>query len=481
MTSAATLPREKLTCKGSNHVPGCEHLAPEALPPVFALVDVAHIAVGSNVRHDPGDLEELAASIREHGVLQPIEVVPNTAADNGTELYVLVYGQRRLAAAKLAGLTRIPAIVKPDPSVGAPGAKRSIEQLVENLHRADLNAVDRARAMREVVDAGMSQADLARELGLHNSTIANDLGILEAPAKVLAHVAAGRLTASHAKAIKGLPSRHQEELAANAIARGQSAHELERQAGYTRESVKREEADKSRLLKVAKSAIDALGKVAAKDALIVVNGSVVTSAIKAAGWKNISKAESWDVDVVANAGECGCATWRVEYSTYGGGDNAKVRPVCADVKHRQARADADRAARDAKERGRLEAAATRAKTRDAERAAIAPAIQTAFAAIDPAFRRTILWAFVDDDCWDVERAFQQRHAAGDMDGATNWDLIAELADERILDELAESLASKLLVDGYPADEVDPVRLATLAALGIPVDAPAKQKRRAKAG
>jgi ParB family chromosome partitioning protein len=61
---------------------------------------------------------------------------------------------------------------------------RPIEQLVENLHRADLNPIDRARAMRAVVDAGVSQADLARKLGIAPSTVANDLGLLEAPPKL---------------------------------------------------------------------------------------------------------------------------------------------------------------------------------------------------------------------------------------------------------------------------------------------------------
>src|SRR5690349_15886367 len=119
---------------------------------LLELVDVAE-----NVRTDPGDLSELMASIAELGVQSPVK---GTAQADGR--YRLVYGQRRVLASRELGRQRIPAIVEPPSDVDAVGARRSIEQLAENLIRKDLNPIEEAVALREVLDGDpdLSQAEL---------------------------------------------------------------------------------------------------------------------------------------------------------------------------------------------------------------------------------------------------------------------------------------------------------------------------------
>lgn len=123
MTATATKPRSSAR-NGSS---------PDPDWPKITDVPVGLVDVDDNVRSDVGDLEDLAGSIRQHGVMQPISV----ALSETEGRFTLVVGQRRLAAAKLAGLDRIPAIFDPRGSVGTP--TRSIRQLVENVQRRDLN------------------------------------------------------------------------------------------------------------------------------------------------------------------------------------------------------------------------------------------------------------------------------------------------------------------------------------------------------
>jgi ParB/RepB/Spo0J family partition protein len=126
------------------------------------------VDVGANVRVDAGELEELAASIVELGVLQPVKVTPMA---NGR--YRLLWGQRRVLASRQAGKTTIPAIVDiEDDQLADAGARRSIEQLAENLQRKDLNPIEEAVALREVLDAdkrsstaGLRGASLHRDHG----------------------------------------------------------------------------------------------------------------------------------------------------------------------------------------------------------------------------------------------------------------------------------------------------------------------------
>jgi ParB family transcriptional regulator, chromosome partitioning protein len=338
---------------------------PAQLVKAVIQIDLDRIDVGPNVRVDVADVDELAASIKEHGVLQPIKVRP--AGDR----WVIVWGQRRYLAARQAGLQYIPAITTAEV---ADGAQLSIEQLVENLHRADLNPVDRARAMRQVVDAGMSQADLARDLGLAPSTIANELGILAAPKAVLSLIEDGKLTPAHQRAMKGLDPKSQAQLARDAVANGYSAHRTEEEVQRRRQSAeaetKRKELDAAEDVRKkagieASIANDLPKKKVGKDDTIVVdfyyNGEAearrLAGLLTAAGYPNARVAKSYgEVQPRPTGGVCDCAAWKASPHTEGGrydyntgravGATYSIRitRACIVPKHVQAKATADRKA-----------------------------------------------------------------------------------------------------------------------------------------
>lgn len=305
--------------------------AAAALPrgnmPVVEEIDVALVDVGPNVRLNVEDLDELAASIQEHGVLQPIKVRPDG------DRWTVIWGQRRLLAARKVGLETIPAIVSVEDK---PAPDLAVEQLVENLHRADLPPLDRARAMRTVVDSGVSQADLARELGLHPSTIANDLGLLEAPDKIRDAIERGDLTPAHAKAMKGLAPTTQAELVKEIVRDGLSAHATEREVQERKRRAEVEAQNRANQRKADARATEQLvasiaefdTKKVPKDALIVVDSGYgygsdggharLVRLIVDAGYTNARAAKSWgEVEARPSGGLCDCTAWKAaEHSTY---------------------------------------------------------------------------------------------------------------------------------------------------------------------
>jgi len=140
---------------------------------------------------DAEHLKELADSIKTHGVLQP--VIVRRAADR----YQLVLGERRLRAAKLAGRTTIPAIVR---DVG--DAESLKQALMENLQREDLNPIEEARGYQVLKEEfSLSVNDIAGMIGKNRSTVANSLRLLGLPAAIQAFLVEGKLTAGHARAL----------------------------------------------------------------------------------------------------------------------------------------------------------------------------------------------------------------------------------------------------------------------------------------
>ena len=162
--------------------------------------DIAVDRITSNphqprTRFDGSELAELAASIEAHGVLQPI-VVRGTA-DAG---YELIAGERRLRAARLAGLTHIPAVVRQ--SVGGEMLELA---LVENLQRSDLNALDQAAGYRELIDHfGLSHEALAQRIGKSRVAISNGLRLLELEPATREAIADGRISEGHGRALAAL-------------------------------------------------------------------------------------------------------------------------------------------------------------------------------------------------------------------------------------------------------------------------------------
>ena len=142
---------------------------------------------------DETALRELAASIQNHGILQPL-TVRRLGPRCG---YELISGERRLRAAKLAGLAAVPCIV-----VGADEQRSAVLALVENIQRQDLDFVEQARGMQELIRRhGMTQEEVARMLGKSQSAVANKLRILKHPPEVLALLEEGKLTERHARAL----------------------------------------------------------------------------------------------------------------------------------------------------------------------------------------------------------------------------------------------------------------------------------------
>ena len=170
-------------------------------------------------RFDEESLDELAASIGALGVLQP--VLLRKATDGR---YQLIAGERRLRAAKKAGLGAIPAIIRDADDVN------SAEQaLVENLHRADLSPLEEAAAYKQLLeDFALTHDQVATRVGKSRTSITNALRLLTLPVAVQQLVADGRLTAGHAKALLGVATRQeQERLAARVVAEGLSVRATE--------------------------------------------------------------------------------------------------------------------------------------------------------------------------------------------------------------------------------------------------------------
>lgn len=185
--------------------------------PVGSIVPNTH---QPRVHFDEASLAELAASVREIGVLQPVLVRPASA--DGT--YELIAGERRWRAARRAGLAVIPAIVRATDDLG------SVERaLVENLHRQDLTPLEEASAYQQLVeDFSLTHEQVATRVGKSRSAVTNTLRLLSLPPAIQALLADGRLSAGHAKALLGTPDRaYQEQLARRAASESWSVRMLE--------------------------------------------------------------------------------------------------------------------------------------------------------------------------------------------------------------------------------------------------------------
>jgi len=211
-------------------------LIPQAPPPPVVLPTSSKPADPSGLRHldidrivpnpeqprqdfDLEGLEGLAASLKAQGVLQPIVVRPRTDG-----LFELVAGERRWRAAQIAGLLKVPAVVR------EVAEERRLElALIENLQRTDLNPVEEALAYQALIDdLGLSQEEVAARVGKKRTTVTNSLRILNLPPEVQAQVRAGAISLGHAKALAALTNRSSQiELAKRIVAEGLSVRSIE--------------------------------------------------------------------------------------------------------------------------------------------------------------------------------------------------------------------------------------------------------------
>jgi len=173
---------------------------------------------------DIEQLNELAASIAQQGVLQPL-IVASASEPNVGKSFVLIAGERRLRAARLAGLASVPCVVR------EAGPRQMLEwALVENIQRSDLNPVERASAYRDFMDRfHLTQAEAAERLGQPRATVANYLRILDLCDEVQRMLVIGHLSFGHAKVLASLASQvdRQQTLARKAIAESLSVRQLE--------------------------------------------------------------------------------------------------------------------------------------------------------------------------------------------------------------------------------------------------------------
>jgi ParB family transcriptional regulator, chromosome partitioning protein len=202
-------------------IPDVPDVRPGAAP---AEVDVDQISPNElQPRHRFEDtrLDELAQSIKSNGVIQPIIV---RKAGGG---YRIIAGERRWRAAQMAGLTRVPVVVK---EVAAGRDAQLLEMaLIENIQREDLNPIDQAAAYEKLnTDFHMTQDEIAAAVGKDRSSVANHMRLLKLPDEVRAEVAGGRLSMGHARALLGVSDESgQRQVARQVIARNLSVRETE--------------------------------------------------------------------------------------------------------------------------------------------------------------------------------------------------------------------------------------------------------------
>jgi ParB family transcriptional regulator, chromosome partitioning protein len=188
-----------------------------------AAIDLLHASpLQPRMDFEKGALEELARSIKERGIVQPIIVAPDG------EGYVILAGERRWRAARAAGLSRVPVVVR----AVASDAERLEIALIENLQREDLNPIEAARAYARLREEfHLTQEQIAERVGKDRASVANALRILKLPAPVREKIQKGELSAGHAKALLTLGSADdQERLAAEILRRGLSVRQTEKRA-----------------------------------------------------------------------------------------------------------------------------------------------------------------------------------------------------------------------------------------------------------
>ena len=208
---------------------GLDGLLPAAPPPSerpsknnAAIEDLHPGHMQPRVRMDAEALAELAASIREHGVLEPILVRKRQSGG-----FDIIAGERRWRAAQQAGLKSVPIFVHNFDDEQAFEAA-----LVENLQREDLNPMETARAFQRLVDDyGYTQETIAAKVGKERSTVANALRLLKLPDEVALLIEDGQLSEGHGRALLAAPSvATMKKLARSAVSKGWSVREAERQA-----------------------------------------------------------------------------------------------------------------------------------------------------------------------------------------------------------------------------------------------------------
>jgi len=191
-----------------------------AYNPNFDITKIQPNPYQPRMQIDPQELIEIADSIRENGVIQPLIITKDKESDK----YFLIAGERRLKAAQLAGLKTVPIVIKESSPL------EMLElALIENIQRKDLNPLEEAYAFQQMIEEfGISQDEIAQKIGLNRVTITNKIRLLTIPEEVKEDILNGKLSEGHARALLGLKDNTSLIAAADlVIKRGMSVRETE--------------------------------------------------------------------------------------------------------------------------------------------------------------------------------------------------------------------------------------------------------------
>ncbi|CAM4306035.1 ParB/RepB/Spo0J family partition protein [Kerstersia similis] len=260
---------------------------PGASPSVLALDQLVPGKYQPRTRMDEGALNELAASIREQGIMQPVLVRPLTGPDAGK--YEIIAGERRFRAAGIAGLKEVPVLVREVPDEHA-----AIMALVENIQREDLNPLEEAHGVRRLLDEfGLTHELAAQAIGRSRSATSNLLRLLNLAGPVQTMLLAGDIDMGHARALLSLDAARQIQLANFIVAKALTVREAEKlvaralqeDAGTLTESTRTRKAPSRDVLRLEEALSDQLGtkvtlKIGARE-----RGKIV---IDFHGWEHLS-------------------------------------------------------------------------------------------------------------------------------------------------------------------------------------------------
>lgn len=401
---------------------------------VVVQIPLEDLEVGTNVRTDLGDLEELAESIREHGVLQPIRV----RRRRGGVGYTVVWGQRRTKAAELAGLERIPAIV-----VQGEYSKvdLAIEQLVENLQRSDLSAIEAARALRICLDADteLSHAALAGKLGMSKAWVTNTVALLGLVDEVQQALVDGIITGGHAKALLGLPAKQQRELLKNVTDFTWSCRQVEAEAARFR----REQELVARIVERCRAELDTIrANEGTVEKLFVSADGLVTRALREADYPVTPGQQGSDFWYIPDGTLPCCST---SWLLWAWNESAKVQRVCSNPEHAKARRNAMGDSDAARREQWAREAEERKRHREELHARAAPVVVEQLRARAPTADRLLLRLLAEND-YELQRELEERYAPqepaeGEEEDEADYHVIVlnRIPERKVGEEIAAAL------------------------------------------
>jgi ParB family chromosome partitioning protein len=199
---------------------------------------------------DEAELQELSESIKTYGIIQPV-----IAADAGDGTYYIIAGERRTRAARLAGLSEVPAIIR-----DYTDQKRLEVSLIENIQRTDLNPIEEAAAYKNLMDfSGLSQDDLAARVGKNRSTVANALRLLKLPIEIQKSIEEGKISSGHARALLSVTdTKTREKLYKEILDNNISVREAEKLASSFTEKKGEEKISAKKSTKTRPPEVDAM-------------------------------------------------------------------------------------------------------------------------------------------------------------------------------------------------------------------------------